>query len=131
MHHDVGTVQSRPLRIVIEERPAGREDVPRIIEMEIHHPQPQREVHAGHHVAVAVERDELALWKDLAMIVKLLDRVRRVVRIDEPADLDDGLVMVWLDECDAIVGGKHELSDLAVLCGDRRSSSQPDSQLYI
>jgi hypothetical protein len=93
MHHDVGTIKSRPLWVMIQKRPAIRENVPRVIGVKIEHVQPESEVHPGEGVRIDVDHRELALGKDLSMIVELFDSVGLIRRINPPADVDDGLVI--------------------------------------
>src|SRR2546423_924084 len=69
MHHDVGTVERRPFGVVIQKRTASGENVPRVINVKIHHAQPKGKVDAGHGIPIAVDGSELALREDLSMIV--------------------------------------------------------------
>jgi hypothetical protein len=107
MHHDVGAVERRAVGIVIEERAAGGEDIPGIVDVKIEHPQPEREVDAGDRARLGGDGHELSLREDLPVIVEFFLRVRGLGGIDELADLDDRGVIRRSEMADAIVGGKH------------------------
>src|SRR5262249_21296996 len=101
-------VERRTSGIVIEKRTTGRQDIPRVIKVEIVHSQAKREMYARYFVATNVQGHELALRKHLPVIVELLGGVRRLRRIDEPANRDDGVVVCRLDAADLVIGGQHE-----------------------
>src|SRR5262249_46721366 len=100
MYHNVRTVKRRPFGIVIQERTARRENIPRIINVIIDHAQPKSKVNTGHCIAVAIDCNELALREDLSMIIKFFDGVGLVGGVNQLANLDNSLVMRGLNETD-------------------------------
>src|SRR4051812_2082350 len=93
--------------IVIQERTVRRENIPRVINVKIHHAQPKRKVNTGHCITMVVNGNELSLREDLAMLFKFFDSVGLLGRVNEPANLDNRLVMRGFHEADSIVGWKH------------------------
>jgi hypothetical protein len=75
MHHDVRTVKRRTFGIVIEERTASSENIPRIVDVKIHQAQSQGEVDSGHCTGIIINGDELTLREDLSVVFKFVKRV--------------------------------------------------------
>ncbi|MGH2550450.1 MAG: hypothetical protein ACRDHN_13735, partial [Thermomicrobiales bacterium] len=107
MDHDVGAVESRPFRIVVQERSAGSENIPRVINVKIHHSEPKREVDSGYFITIAFDRHELALRKNLSMIFQLFEGVGLLRGINQPANLNDRLVIRRNQAANSVIGWKH------------------------
>src|SRR5437773_6758158 len=104
MHHDVRTVKRRAVRIVVEERTASGENIPRIVNVEINHTEPKREMYSRDGIRIGLECNELPLREDLAVIFEFFSSVRRLCWINLPANVDDRLVIREFQETNAIVG---------------------------
>jgi hypothetical protein len=92
---------------MIQKRTASREDIPWIIYVKIQHAQPQGKVNTGNRITDLINRNKLALWKDLPMIFKFFNGVRLLGRINQFANCDDSLVMRAFSQADSIVDWKH------------------------
>jgi hypothetical protein len=108
MYHDVRTIKRRAFGIVIEEGTASSQHIPRIVDVEILHAEPKREVHARYRFGVNLVGNELTLPEHPAMVFEFLSGVRRLRWIDQPANLDDRLEIRGFQEADTIVGWKHK-----------------------
>jgi hypothetical protein len=106
MYHDVRAVKRRPDGVVIEERTAGRKDVPGVVQVKIRHAQPQGEMNAGHRVAL-IDGGELTPREDLSVIFEFFVRVGFLGGVYQLANLDNGRVVRGFDETDTVVGWKH------------------------
>jgi hypothetical protein len=107
MNHDIGAVERRTGGVVIEKRAAGRQNIPRVVDVEIEHSQAKREVDGSDVVAAYIDRHELALGKHPPMIFELFRGIRRLSRIDELANRDDRFVMRGIKMADFVVGREH------------------------
>ena len=115
MDHDVCTVKRRPFGIVIEERTTSGKNIPGVIEVKIQHAQPKSKMNTGHRIA-AIDCSELTLREDLAVIFEFFERVGFLGGVNQPANLDNGLIIQRFNETDSIVGWKHGDSYPVVLC---------------
>jgi hypothetical protein len=75
--------------------------------MEIVHPQAKRKVNAGDFVTSDFTGHELALGKDLPVIVKLLDGVGRLRRVDELAERNNRVVIRGGKVANSIIARQH------------------------
>src|SRR5262245_60408874 len=108
MHHDVRTVKRRTVRIVVEERAARCENIPRIVNVKVKHAEPKREMYPRYRFRVNLGCDELTLREDLSVIFEFFDSVRRLGWINLPTYVDDRLVVRAFQETNAIVSWEHK-----------------------
>jgi hypothetical protein len=106
MHHDVRAIKCRAVGIVIEKGTAGSENIPRVVDVKIHHAQPQGKVNAGDRLLCLVNDNELPLRKNLAVILEFFGRVGFLGGIDHFANFNDGLIVRGIEVADSIVGRK-------------------------
>src|SRR5262245_9276118 len=106
VYHDIRTVKRRAFGIVIEERTTRGKNTPRVIQVIIQHAQPKGKLNTGHGIT-AIDCGELALREDPSVIFKFFERVGSLGGVNQPANLDNGLVVPGLNETDSIVGWKH------------------------
>src|SRR4051812_24235537 len=102
VHHDVRTIKRRSSGIVVEERAVGREDIPCVVNVKIAQAQPKREMHPCYRHRADLEGNELALRKHLPVVIELPRGIRRLARVNPSANINDGRVIRWLDETEAI-----------------------------
>jgi hypothetical protein len=103
MYHDVRTVKRRPFGIVIEKRTTSGKNIPGVIQVKIQHTYPKSKMDAGHGIA-AIDGCELALREDLSVIVEFFDRVGFLGGVNQPANLDYGLVVERFNETNSVIG---------------------------
>jgi hypothetical protein len=106
MYHDVRNVKRRPFGIVIEERTTSGQNIPGVIKVKVRHAQPKGKMNTGNGIA-AIDGSELALREDLSVILEFFERVGFLGGVNQPANLNNGLVIPRLNETDSIVGWKH------------------------
>src|SRR5262245_28527785 len=106
VYHDVRSVQRRPFGIVIVERTTRCKNIPRVINVKIQHAQPKSKMHTGHCMAI-MDGNKLPLREELSVSFELFERVGILGGINQPANLDYGLVVQRFNETDSIVGWKH------------------------
>ena len=90
MNHDVGTVESRSIGLMVKERTTRSENIPRVVDVKIKHAQPKGKVDSGHRIKVGVDCDELTLWENSTMIFEFFERVGFLGRVNPFANQRPG-----------------------------------------
>jgi hypothetical protein len=75
--------------------------------MEIIHPQAKRKVNASDLVTIHFTCHELALGKDLPVIVEFFNGVGRLRWVDELAKRNNGVIVRWGEVANLIIGREH------------------------
>jgi hypothetical protein len=73
----------------------------------IQHAQPKSNINTGHGIA-AIDCSELSLREDLSVSFEFFERIGFLGGVNQPANLEYGLVVQGLNQTDSIVGWKHE-----------------------
>jgi hypothetical protein len=76
--------------------------------------QSQGEVDSGHCTRIVSNGNELTLREDLSVIFEFFERVGLLGEVNQPANVDDGLVIRGGDETYSIIGWQHERLSISV-----------------